>query len=289
MVVKQVYSYRLNSLDETLVQLNKESCFIIAGGTDVMVQKKHKRGVPAKIDQPIMFIDHLPELRKIYRQDNDLHIGACGTYSGLLEHPLIPEILKMAMREIAAPAIRNRGTLGGNICNASPAGDTLPVLYILNAKLLLKSADGERVVDIKDFIQGPRRVKRLANELLAEIILPGMPEQAGTYFMFEKVANRRADAISKISFAGLLRPENGRVADARFAFGAVGPTMVRSAEIEKNLINQPFPLSNEMIGTIIADLDSLIQPIDDQRSTANYRKKVALNLAKYFFQAKERS
>ena len=112
---------------------------IIAGGTDVMVLHKNRRGVPPKIGKPIVFIDHLSELKRMFKNDRDLHIGAGCTYSELLEDPFIPIALKNAIKTIAAPAIRNRGTLGGNICNASPAGDTLPLLYVYNAKLLLRS------------------------------------------------------------------------------------------------------------------------------------------------------
>src|SRR3954452_15073248 len=191
-MVEKIAAYRFERLDETLSQLNREDCAIIAGGTDVMVLHKSRRGVPPKIPKPIVFIDHLSELKQVYQNQNDLHIGACCTYSELLQDPLIPIALKKAIKTIAAPAIRNRGTLGGNICNASPAGDTLPLLYVYNAKLLLRSSKGERIVAISDFIQGVRRVQRDYNEILAEIILPSISEEGACVF-FEKVGNRNAD------------------------------------------------------------------------------------------------
>ena len=100
--------------------------------------------------------------------------------------------------------METRGTLGGNICNASPAGDTLPLLYVYNAKLLLRSSKGERIVGISDFIQGVRRVQRDQNEILVEIILPSIFEE-GAHVFFEKVGNRNADAIAKVAFAGYIR------------------------------------------------------------------------------------
>jgi CO/xanthine dehydrogenase FAD-binding subunit len=285
-MAEKITAYRFDRLEQTLSQLNKEDCVIIAGGTDVMVLHKSRRGVPPKIPKPIVFIDHLFELKQVYQNQKDLHIGACCTYSELLDNPLIPIALKKAIKTIAAPAIRNRGTLGGNICNASPAGDTLPLLYVYNAKLLLRSVNGDRVVAINDFIQGPRRVQRFHNEILVEIILPSVFED-GSYIVFEKVGNRNADAIAKASFAGFIRISKERIDDIRVAFGAVGPTMVRSIDIEKKLIGKPIPLSDADITSIVADFEKIIKPIDDQRSTAVYRKTVALNLLRYFLSLKQ--
>ena len=285
-MVEKITAYRFDRLDQTLSQLNKEDCAIIAGGTDVMVLHKSRRGVPPKIPKPIVFIDHLSELKQVYQNHKDLHIGACCTYSELLENPFIPYALKNAIKTIAAPAIRNRGTLGGNICNASPAGDTLPLLYVYNAKLLLRSVNGDRMVAISDFIQGPRRVQRYHNEILAEIILPSVLEE-GSHVVFEKVGNRNADAIAKVSFAGYIRINEARIDDVRFAFGAVGPTMVRSIDIEKKLLGKTIPLADADIAQIVAAFDKIIKPIDDQRSTALYRKTVALNLLRYFLSMKQ--
>lgn len=285
--MKTVASYHFDTLEETLSKLNEEECTIIAGGTDVMVFHKSRRGVAPKIEKPVMFIDHLSELKHTYLEDGDLHIGACCTYGEMLEHSLIPNIFKKAIREVAAPAIRNRGTLGGNICNASPAGDMLPLLYIFNAKLVLRSVNGDRIVEISDFIRGPRNIARNKNEILVEVILPEVVKEA--HLVFEKIANRRADAISKVSFAGLLQVHEGKVVDARFAFGAVGPTMVRSKEIEKKLLSKNYPLQDEVLEEVVTEFSSIINPIDDQRSTAAYRKTVALKLVRYFLTSKELS
>jgi xanthine dehydrogenase FAD-binding subunit len=284
-MAEKIIAYRFNRLDQTLSQLNKENCAIIAGGTDVMVMHKSRRGVPPKIPKPIVFIDHLSELNRVYQNQKDLHIGACCTYSELLGNPLIPLVLKKAIKTIAAPAIRNRGTLGGNVCNASPAGDTLPLLYVYNAKLLLRSVKGDRIVAISDFIQGVRRIQRETNEILAEIILPSVLEESD-HVIFEKVGNRNADAIAKVGFAGYLRLNGAVIDDVRFAFGAVGPTMVRSVDIEKMLLGKTVPLADSDIAQVVAAFDKIIKPIDDQRSTAMYRKTVALNLLRYFLSMK---
>ncbi|PGY06321.1 xanthine dehydrogenase family protein subunit M [Bacillus sp. AFS031507] len=285
-MVEKLAAYRFDRLDQTLSQLNREDCVIMAGGTDVMVLHKSGRGVPLKLPKPLVFIDHLSELKRVYQNQKDLHIGACCTYSELLEHPLIPVPLKNAIKTIAAPAIRNRGTLGGNICNASPAGDTLPLLYVYNAKLLLRSVNGDRVVAISDYIQGPRRVQRYQNEILVEVILPSILAE-GAHVVFEKVGNRNADAIAKVGFAGYIRINDARIEDVRFAFGAVGPTMVRSIDIERKLVGKTIPLADTEIAHVMAAFDKIIRPIDDQRSTATYRKTVALNLLRYFLSKKQ--
>ncbi|MED3712397.1 xanthine dehydrogenase family protein subunit M [Peribacillus frigoritolerans] len=284
-MIEKITAYRFERLDETLSQLNREDCAIIAGGTDVMVLHKSRRGVPPKIPKPIVFINHLSELKQVYQHHKDLHIGACCTYSELLENPLIPFALKNAIKTIAAPAIRNRGTLGGNICNASPAGDMLPLLYVYNAKLLLRSVNGDRMVAISDFIQGPRKVQRFHNEMVTEIILPFV--LGDSHVVFEKVGNRNADAIAKVSFAGFVRISKDRIDDIRFAFGAVGPTMVRSIDIERKLVGKTIPLADAEIAEIVAAFDKIIRPIDDQRSTAAYRKTVALHLLRYFLSMKQ--
>ncbi|MFS0670567.1 xanthine dehydrogenase family protein subunit M [Peribacillus frigoritolerans] len=284
-MIEKITAYRFDRLDETLSQLNREDCAIIAGGTDVMVLHKSRRGVPPKIPKPIVFINHLSELKQVYQHHKDLHIGACCTYSELLENPLIPFALKNAIKTIAAPAIRNRGTLGGNICNASPAGDMLPLLYVYNAKLLLRSVNGDRMVAISDFIQGPRQVQRFHNEMVTEIILPFV--LGDSHVVFEKVGNRNADAIAKVSFAGFVRISKDRIDDIRFAFGAVGPTMVRSIDIERKLVGKTIPLADADIAEIVAAFDKIIRPIDDQRSTAAYRKTVALHLLRYFLSMKQ--
>jgi len=124
-------------------------------------------------------------------------------------------------------------------------------------------------------------VDRLKEEIVTEIILP---EMQADRFVFEKVANRRADAIAKISFAGSMRLDEGRVGDVRFAFGAVGPTIIRSLAIEQKLKGEAFPLDPKIIDEVAADFDQIINPIDDHRSTAAYRKTVALRLLRHFLE-----
>ena len=119
------------------------SAIPIAGGTDLMVQKRRWGGLVPGFDHPVLLIGHLEELNGVSNSKNEIRIGSCSTYTALLSHAAVPEMLKLCISQIASPAIRTRGTIGGNICNASPAGDTLPVLYALDASVILSRDNKE--------------------------------------------------------------------------------------------------------------------------------------------------
>lgn len=238
-----------------------------AGGTDWMVTRRD--------DTPLLFLNYIPSLREIKQTPDDVVIGACCTYAQLLESDIIPDLLRQAIVEVASPAIRNMGTLGGNICNASPAGDTLPVLYILDARVVLASAGGKRELPLPSFIQGVKRTCLKPNELLESIVIP---KAVFTRTYYKKVGARRAVAISKSSFAAAMRVESGVVTAMPIAFGSVATTVVRRPEIECSLIGKTPAAIRDMKDSIVEMYEPFIRPINDQRSTAGYRKRVCLNL-----------
>ena len=185
----------------------------------------------------------------------------------------MPELLRRAVALIAAPALRNRATLGGNICNASPAADSLPPLYVHEAEAVAKSGSGERRLRIAEFLTGPGKTALAPEEILCGVRVPLLPKAGRLYY--RKVGTRRANALSKLSAAGFARLEAGRVAEFRFALGAVAPTVIRLPEAEAAAMGCA---PAEIDVTKILDLARPhIQPIDDQRSTADYRRQVALN------------
>ncbi len=149
---------------------------IVCGGTDVMVRWKMETSVSN--EKPVMvFINQIKELQSITETEDFLRIGSGCIYSDILKNNLVPEILRSAVRQIASPAIRNAGTIAGNICNASPAGDTLPVLYLLDAVIIKKGTDTEgnlyeKKVPVSDFIQGIRKIDLTEKELVTAIELP---------------------------------------------------------------------------------------------------------------------
>jgi CO/xanthine dehydrogenase FAD-binding subunit len=186
--------------------------------------------------------------------------------------------LGRAAAETGSIATQNRGTLGGNIANASPAADSPPALLVYDAELELVSASGTRWLPYQDFWKGYKKIELRSDELIRAIRLPR--EKGGWVHFYRKVGTRRAQAISKVCFAGAARVEAGRVADARIALGSVAPTVLRAIQTEKLLRGQK--LTPEIVQAAQETLAREIAPIDDMRSTARYRLRVAQNLLAEF-------
>lgn len=244
-----------------------------------MVKKRRWSGLPPGFSDDMIFISQLKELDFIRRENGKISIGANVTLEKLLHDIDTPDILKKAVASMASPGVRHTATLAGNIANASPAGDTLPVLYILNARIVIGSLEKEIVVPIEDFILGPGSIDLRRNEIIIEIIID---DTDFDFIMYEKVGGRKSDAISKVSFAGAVSSVFDMVTDMRIAIGAVASTVVRIREFELRLRETPV---SEMaqISDMVKDLyEPLIKPISDQRSTAEYRKMCALNFIEKF-------
>lgn len=261
--------YNPTTLSELLKLLfeNKDAT-IYAGGTDLMVTRKFQ--------EVVLFINQVRELQKIEKKDNYLVLGATLTYDALLRSD-VPEMMKRVFETIASPAIRNRGTIGGNICNASPAGDTLPMWYALSALVELQSLNDSgnvnvRTIPIQDFILGIRKLDRKPGEVLTAIKIPLSAFEKDTYLYHKKVGARRAEAISKLSIYGMARFESGRIEQMQVAFGAVGVTVVQPTEmleLTRGLTRaELMDKRKEIVDTCMTH----VKPINDQRSTAEYRK-----------------
>lgn len=274
-----VKSYHPETLEEALKIRSEAHCIPYAGGTDLMVRYRRGPGLVPGFDRPVMFIGHLPELTTISEKNGEFSVGACVPYTDIIRHHHTPEILRQACSLIGAPAVQNLGTMGGNICNASPAGDTLPPLAILDASLTLVSVAGEREMSLMSFFTGPGQTILRNDELLSTIHfrLPHCTAEA-----YRKVGTRKANALSKVSFAGFMLKEGNILSDLRIALGAVAPTVVRSRELENRLIGQPVTDLTDLIDGVLKSYTALIQPITDQRSDADYRKTVSLRLIENF-------
>jgi len=255
---------------------------IVAGGTDMLIQHHNLRTLPIDFKDNVMYIANLEELKGISEDDNYIYIGAAEPLEGILEHEATPQLLKETILEMASPAIRHTGTLGGNIGNASPAGDSLVTLYLLNALLEIKSLDHTRTVDLKQFIKGVRKIDLKEDELITKIILDKIEF---TKAVFKKIGPRRSDAISKLSFAAVATLVDDLVIDLRFAFGAVNTTVVRKPEIECQYINIKLKKVKSNVDKIVKQYEEFIKPIDDQRSNKEYRKQVSLNLLRDFIES----
>lgn len=238
----------------------------IAGCTDVYV------GLHFGTVKQQRFIDlwGLDELRGIAVDGGRLRIGALTTYSDLIASKLVTRRLPMlaaASREVGGAQIQNRGTLGGNIANASPAGDTLSVLAAAGAGVILRSTRGQRAVPFESFYTGYRASVRQPDELIVAVDFPALDGRQ----WWRKVGTRRAQAISKIMIAGV----RGR--DVRIAFGSVGPTVVLAKQAAAIL------QGGGGLADAQAALAKDIAPIDDVRSTREYRARVASNLLAQFW------
>lgn len=249
-----------------------------AGGTDLMVLFESGRLAHEKF----FSIRHLGELRGAEETAEAVSLGALTTYAEVRASETMRREFPMLCRaaaETGGVAIQNRGTLGGNIANASPAADSPPALLAYDAELELVSASGARRVAYRDFHTGYKQTVLRPGELVARIILPR--PRPGARQHYRKVGTRRAQAISKVCFAALAELDGrGRVGEIRMAFGSVAPVVLRCRETEDVLRGRG--LDDETIRAGVAALARDIAPIDDVRSTAGYRLRVAGNLLKDF-------
>jgi len=243
----------------------------LAGGTDLMVQIAGEIGEPP---ERLLDIWALDELRGIAVEGDALVVGALTTYTEIRRSPVVAEVLPSlaeAAATIGAAQIQNRGTLGGNVVNASPAGDTLPLLLASDAEMVLGSARGERSVPAGEFWPAYRTTARRDNELLLRIRIPLVP---GRELRFRKIGTRRAQAISKVVMALACRPErDGTWHDVRLALGSVAATTIRVPATEAVL--EGAEPTRETAAAASDALAAEIAPIDDVRSTADYRRAVA--------------
>jgi len=250
-----------------------------AGGTDLMVLLEAGK-LP---DKNYLNIWNLAELRGIEVSPEHVTLGALTTYTEVQSNPILREefpMLCQAASETGGLAIQNRGTLGGNIANASPAADSPPALLAYDAELELVSVNGRRWVPYQNFHTGYKQMIMRADELLARIRLPRATTDLHQYY--RKVGTRKAQAISKVCFAATARIFEGTVADVRIVLGSVAPVPLRCIKTEDVLRGAKLDLSS--IEQAQAVLAGEIVPIDDIRSTRDYRLRVSLNLLEDFLQ-----
>ena len=240
----------------------------LAGGTDVMVMLS-----AGKLQQR-RWVDvwGIDELRGIDVRPDSIALGALTTYTEVRRHEILSRefpMLAQAASETGGIAIQNRGTLGGNIANASPAADSPPALLAYDAEVVLVSRTGTRRVPYASYHTGYKRTVAVPGEIIAQVVLPRSGERVHYY---RKVGPRRAQAISKVCMAACAKMAGQRVASMRIALGGVAPTPVRAEEAERAIV------AAEPLARVREALARAIAPIDDMRSTARYRRRVAENL-----------
>jgi CO/xanthine dehydrogenase FAD-binding subunit len=245
---------------------------VLAGGTDFFPALGIRPVTSTVID-----VSRIAELRGIHLSGDHVRIGGATTWSEIVAAPL-PRCfdgLRAAAREVGGVQIQNRGTVAGNLCNASPAADGIPPLLILDAEVELASASAIRRLLLKDFLVGNRKTQRRPDEILSSIVVPLRLQDAPSIFL--KLGARRYLVISISMVAALLRDDgNGCVGAARIAVGSCSATAQRLLELERALVGQPLrpELSSVVVPTHLAPLS----PIDDVRATAAYRRDATLTL-----------
>jgi CO/xanthine dehydrogenase FAD-binding subunit len=276
-------SYELttpNSLEDALALIGNEPGVWkpFAGGTDLMVLLEAGR-LPHR---NYVNIWPLHELRGIEITDEHVTLGALTTYTDVQANSVLQRefpMLCQAASETGGLAIQNRGTLGGNIVNASPAADSPPALLAYEAEIELVSSSGSRWLPYNGFHTGYKQMNIRSDELLARIRLPRTT--SGLQHYYRKVGTRKAQAISKVCLAAVARIERGRVADTRIAIGSVAPIVLRCKQTEAAIRGKE--LDDATVRFAREALMREISPIDDVRSTAGYRLRVAANLLVDFF------
>ena len=245
---------------------------IIAGGTDLLVQYYDRLyEVNGWLD-----LRYIKELKEVKIYEDKMAIGAMVTHTQLEKSEDIKKyfpVLSLAAADIGSPQIKNRGTIGGNIVNASPAGDLLPPLMAYEAQFRLLSNRGEVVVPAEEFFIGPKETILKPDQLLTQIILP-LPHER-TYGSWIKIGKRKAVVIATITLALVVKMAEGNktIKEVRTCLGSVAPTPIEIKEIRKKMVGKRFnQLDFDQLGQIVEDK---ITPIDDIRGTREYRKDVA--------------
>lgn len=278
MRLKKFEFFSPNSLKEVLQLMRKDGdkLKVIAGGTDLLVQMKDKLIAPEKVVNLL----NVPELSGMNKNGKGLRVGALTKHADLESAPEVKEgwgILADAAHKVGSPQIRNLGTMGGNLCNASPAADTAPALLVLEAEAILVSQRGKRRIPLESFFTGPGMTVMEKDEILQEIFIPEVPANSlGAYL---KLGRRKSLDLALVSVAVLLTVDcgSGICQRARVALGAVSPMPMRAKETEK------FLEGKELKESLIREAGEVAQkecrPISDIRATAEYRREMVKVLA----------
>jgi len=262
------------TLSQAVSLLAETGGLILAGGTDFYPALGEQQPQGAVVD-----ITALREIRGISVEEEYIRIGGLTTWTEVIRTPL-PRCfdgLKAAAREVGSVQIQNRGTVAGNLCNASPAADGVPPLLALDAEVELASAAARRRIPLAQFITGNRKTLRRPDEILAAVLIPRNIENAGSAFL--KLGARRYLVISISMIAVVVQSDAaGRVSDARVAVGSCSVTARRLRDLEKDLVG--LSATAGIGSTVRAEHLSPLSPIDDVRATAEYRRDASLTLVR---------
>jgi CO/xanthine dehydrogenase FAD-binding subunit len=261
------------TLDEAVLRLKIPGLQILSGGTDFYPALGDRI-----VQEPVMDISGLEELRGISTEGDYIRLGGLTTWSDILRAPLPHcfDALKSAAREVGSVQIQNRGTVAGNLCNASPAADGVPPLLALDAEVELTSSKGSRRMPLAEFIVGNRKTQLQSNELLTAVWVPRTAEDASSAFL--KLGARRYLVISISMVAVVIRVDAGKVAAARVAVGSCSVVARRLEALERELVGTS--VRDGLSAFVKPDHLAALSPITDVRATAEYRRDASLTLVR---------
>ena len=283
MSMEEVKCYMPETLEQALEIKSKVNAIVLAGGSDLMVSNKRTIGLTPVFDRPVMIVRNLPELKKIYINDKgECCIGAGCTSSEIASSKLCPWHLRQAANRMGAIGLRNSATIGGNIANASPKGDTPGPLYLLDARVKLRSLKGSREVLVSDFIVKFKTIDLHDDEIITEVIVP-YSEKDFDYVFWHKVGTRKANAISKITVSMALKfNKDDTVRDFRLSATATGSKTNRSRDVEKIIIGKK--ISTALIEEVVQAYDKVISP----RAMPEFRREATRRMIRRFLSECER-
>lgn len=277
--MEQVKCFMPQTLEEALEIRKNYHAVILAGGSDLMVSKSMGAGITPAFDRPVMILTGVKELKGIRKNDDgSVEIGALTTSAEISASDLVHPLLKDAASRMGAIALRNSATIGGNIGNASPKGDMPQPLILLDAKVVLKSQEAERILPVDEFILGSKKTALADDEIITKVILP---PQNFTHIFFRKIGMRRANAISKLTLSAAATVQDGVVVDFRASSGAAGPKVARCRKAEEILIGKKLSELPQVKEEFLDAWNGVISP----HAMPEYRRNTTRRMLAYFIDA----
>ncbi len=267
-----------DTLSEALEIMDKEDVIPLAGGSDLMVSGFNGTGVDPTFDKKVMIISGLDELRGIKKMDDgSVIIGALSTSREIASSELVHPLVRDAASRMGAIQLRNSATIGGNIGNASPKGDTPQPLILLDSRVVLTSVNGSREMLVDDFIIAAKKTRKEKNELITAVIIP--PTHF-THIYFHKIGMRRSNAISKLTLSCAAEIRDGVVVDFRASSGAAGPKVMRSRDAEMILVGKRVDELDGVKNEFLDAWNGVISP----HAMAEYRRNSTRRMLDYFIE-----
>ena len=275
----EVKCYVPQTLEEALKVRKEAGAIPLAGGSDLMVANSQGAGITPSFEKDVVIITNLPELKGIQKNaDGSVEIGACTTSAEIAASDLVHPLVRDAASRMGAIALRNSATIGGNIGNASPKGDTPQPLILLDAEVVLRSVDGERRMLVDDYIIATKKTALHDDELIVSVIIP---KQDFTHIFFRKIGMRRANAISKLTLSAAANVKDGVVVDFRASSGAAGPKVARSRKAEEILIGKKVSELAACKEEFLDAWNGVISP----HAMPEYRRNTTRRMLAYFIDA----